>query len=363
MTTDSSGAEPGADRAAPCAPDDYPLEAKVAHLRRPESYTPPAARVEALETHMSWVFLTDTHAWKLKKPVRRDFLDYATVEARRANCEAEVRLNRRLAPAVYLGAVPLAVAADGSLALGGSGRPVDWLVQMQRLPRERMLDALIAAGAVTEADLAAVVRVLAAFYRSASRVPISPGDYCERLRSDIESTGRALAALPGAWSGTAASRIAAILQRFVDDHTSTLAVRVSAGRVIEGHGDLRPEHVCLIEPPAVIDCLEFNERFRWLDVADELAFLALECERLGATAVGERLFADCTAAVEDRVPAPLFDFYAAGRALLRAKLAAWHLADVPLALHEKWSARVREYLELAARHAETAAAGARAPLV
>lgn len=143
----------------------------------------------------------------------------------------------------------------------------------------------------------------------------------------------------------------------MDEHEPLLSARVAAGRVLEGHGDLRPEHICLVEPPAVIDCLEFNDAFRALDVADELAFLALECERLGAAALGMRLFTDCTAALDDRVPAVLFDFYAAGRALLRAKLAAWHLADVPAELHDKWSARVREYLGLAGRHAAGATDG------
>lgn len=355
-----TGDGPSARGAAPWADEDYPLAAKVAHLRRPESYTPRASQVEPLETHMSWVFLTDWHAWKLKKPVRRTFLDFSTVDARRANCEAELRLNRRLAPEVYLAVVPLAVSAEGALVLGGAGRPVDWLVQMQRLPRERMLDAAIASAAVGEADLAAVVRVLAAFYRRARVVPLSPREYLRRLRADIDACGRELAALPGAWSGTEASAVAATLRRFVDEHEPLLSSRVAEGRVVEGHGDLRPEHICLVEPPAIIDCIEFNDEFRVLDVADELAFLALECERLGAAALGARLFADCTAALGDRVLTVVFDFYAAGRALLRAKLAAWHLADVPEAHHEKWCARVREYLALAARHAAAAPAG-RAP--
>lgn len=357
MASPISGGGPSLRGAAPWADEDYPLAAKVAHLRRPESYNPRASRVEAVETHMSWVFLTDWHAWKLKKPVHRAFLDFSTVDARRANCEAELRLNRRLAPEVYLAVVPLAVSAEGALVLGGPGRPVDWLVQMQRLPRERMLDAAIASGAASEAELAAVVRVLAAFYRRASAVPISPREYLQRLRADIDACGHELAARQGAWSRSGPSAVAATLGRFVDEHEALLSARVAEGRVVEGHGDLRPEHICLVEPPAIIDCLEFNDGFRVLDVADELAFLALECERLGAAALGARLFADCTGALGDRVPAMLFDFYAAGRALLRAKLAAWHLADVPPAQHGQWSARAHEYLALAARHAAAATEG------
>ncbi|HSK39559.1 MAG TPA: hypothetical protein VK943_07310, partial [Arenibaculum sp.] len=123
--------------------DDVPLTAKVAFLRRATSYPDRPARVDVVETHMSWVFLTDRHVYKLKKPARSPVLDFSTVDAREANCEAEIRLNRRLAPRVYLGVVPLVVLDGGTLALAGPGRPVDWLVRMLRLPMRHRLDGPI----------------------------------------------------------------------------------------------------------------------------------------------------------------------------------------------------------------------------
>jgi aminoglycoside phosphotransferase family enzyme len=331
---------------------ECPVAAKVAHLRRPESYSPHPANVEVVETHMSWVFLTDLHAWKLKKPVRREFLDFSTLEARKANCEAEIRLNRRLAPDVYLAVVPLAVEADGTLALGGTGRAVDWLVQMSRLPRDRMLDVAIARGAVAEPDVARIASVLASFYRSATPIPMSAEALRTRLASDTRASARVLSDPAHGLPAPSVAAISDALLRFVDAHVDLLAARVAAGRIVEGHGDLRPEHICLLERPVVIDCIEFNRDFRQLDVADELAFLALECERLGAAAIGVRLFEACCAALDDRVPAELFHFYAACRALLRGKLAAWHVADVPAEMHGEWNARARRYLDLAARHVD-----------
>ncbi len=119
------------------------LADKVAHLRRPESYPGRPQRVEAIETHMSWVFLTDRHAYKLKKPIRYDRLDFSTPERRRFYCQEEVRLNRRLAASVYLGTPALTRDARGALTLGGTGRPVEWLVHMRRLPEHLTLEHLL----------------------------------------------------------------------------------------------------------------------------------------------------------------------------------------------------------------------------
>src|SRR5215831_17069816 len=129
---------------------NWSIEEKVAFLRRPASYPQRGGQVETIQTHMSWVFLTDKHAWKLKKPVRNEYLDFSTPEARRLDCCREVRFNRRPARDVYLAVVPLTVNKNGKLQLGGRGRPVDSLVLMRRFPSSRMLDYLIKSRALTE---------------------------------------------------------------------------------------------------------------------------------------------------------------------------------------------------------------------
>lgn len=326
----------------------FDLTAKVACLRRAESYPEPTSRVETVETHMSWVFLTDRHAYKLKKPVRHAFLDFSTLEARKAHCEAELRLNRRLAPEVYLAVVALTADASGRLALAGDGAPVEWLVKMRRLPRDRMLDAALARGDVRDEHVAALAEVLSKFYGSLAPVGMSLAEYRDRLARDVEACRQELRApaheLPtGLFEGTAEG-----LLGFITRESGLLEARLQAGRIVEGHGDLRPEHVCLLKSPVVIDCLEFNREFRVLDVADELAYLAMECARLGAPAIGEKIFTACCERMGDRVPPRLFHFYCAYRALVRAKIAAWHSKDVPAAEIEKWRVRARQYLALAA---------------
>ena len=170
------------------------LAEKVAFLSLPAAYPDATTRVEVVETHMSWVFLTELLAHKLKKPVRYEFLDFRSLEARRRNCQEEVRLNRRLAPKVYIGAVPLVVDAGRELQLDGKGEIVDWLVRMRRLPSERMLDRAILQDSVQDKDLRGVARLLADFYKNAIRAAIPPPEYRRRLSDAVTENGRALLA-------------------------------------------------------------------------------------------------------------------------------------------------------------------------
>lgn len=330
------------------------LEAKLGFLGRPDAYPEAPSRVDAVETHMSWVFLTDSHAYKLKKPVRYDYLDFSTVEARRLDCEAEVRLNRRLAAEVYLGVVPLVLDAAGRLSLGGAGETVDWLVRMRRLPADRMLDHLIRNGTVKQPEISELARRLARFYAALPAEPLAPAAYRQALAGRIEDNLRELGSPEFGLPRDLPAGLARFQLRFLQGHADVFDQRVQAGRIVEGHGDLRPEHVCLLAAPVVIDCLEFNREFRILDPADELAYLALECERLQAPHVARWLLEGYGEASGDAPPEALLHFYQSCRAVLRAKLALWHLRDDGRHLPGKWIATAKEYLELALRHADAA---------
>lgn len=343
----------GAGRMAgpPPNPAGATLDAKVAFLRRAEAYPEAPERVDAVETHMSWVFLAGEFVYKLKKPVRYDFLDFSTPEARRLDCEEEVRLNRRLAPEVYLGVVPLVISPEATLRLGGQGEPVDWLVAMRRLPVRLMLDRAIQAGTVTAHDVRRCVRKLSAFYRGCAPVPMETARYRERFVDGVQSAVRALSASEYGLSAEMLRTVSSTQLAFLQGSAALFDRRVSDRRIVEGHGDLRPEHVCLAEPPLFIDCLEFNREWRLLDPADELAYLALECEHAGAPFVGEIALAAYRDETGDDPPDTLIRFYKAYRASVRAKLAAWHLQDHPdEAAREKWKDRARRYLDLARRY-------------
>lgn len=330
---------PGSTGRASCLAD------KVFWLRSQQ-----VAGDEAIETHFAWVFLSGDRAWKLRKPVRRDTMDYASLESRRRGCEAEVRLNRRLAPHVYLGTRPLTLDAAGRFAIGGAGEVVDWLVEMRRLDRNRMLDIRLARNEVAASDLDRLVCQLATFY-AAERPAVTDGAaLAERLRAQVAVNRAVLAALDPA----AAGELATAQLEFIDARRGWLDARAAAGCIVEAHGDLRPEHILLDDPPAVIDCLEFDRNLRILDQAEELEFLALECARIGHAATGERIARECLARLDDSVPPPLQRFYRGHRAATRAKLYVWRAAENDGEDPQRWHATAREYLDLARAAARAA---------
>ncbi len=324
--------------------------AKVAFLSRPDAYPEHPTQVYALETHMSWVFLTDTHAYKLKKPVRRDFLDFSSIELRRRNCEAEVELNRPLAPGVYLETIPLTASAAGQLQLGGDGPAADWLVKMRLLPAERFLDHAIRNCAIPEAETHLAAERLARFYQQAHPVPMEYAQYRRRLRDRVDDTCRELLRPEYALSGPQVERIAAFQHQFLKTREALVDERAVHNKIIEAHGDLRPEHICLVPEPVIIDRLEFNRDFRILDAADELAFLSMECERLGTAQVGRLFFEIYGNISADHPPPALLNFYKSCWACFRCKIAVWHVLDPEVRDTMKWSAAARDYLERAERY-------------
>ena len=324
------------------------IREKVAFLSKPEAYGLGSRRIDVRETHMSWVFMTETHAWKLKKPVRYEYLDFSTPEARRKDCEEEVTLNRRLAPDVYLSVVPLTVDSDGQFGLGGPGQPIDWLVRMRRLPSERMLDQAIANRTWTEDDIRKVALRLAHFYRKQARpVAMAGAEYRAQLSGDLLAArielSRSEYELPSDLIQSAFSRELIRLGQDAD----LFDARARSGKVVDGHGDLRPEHICLGQEPVIIDCLEFNDALRRLDPASELSFLALECERLGAPRVGALVLETYCDVTGDRPPLRLVQFYKGYHACIRAKIAIGHLRDTGFGNAAKWRDRAVEYLRYA----------------
>lgn len=322
-------------------------EARIAFLRQPQAWPEKPARIETIETHMSWVFLTSRHAFKLKKPVRYDYLDFSTVAARKMNCEEELRLNQRLAPDIYLDVVPLVLDGDGKMRLGGEGEIIDWLVMMRRLPAERMLDYLIRKRALEPMDTHAVAEVLARFYRESTPIGIGGSEYLRQYEHKVRMNHDALA---DPAYGLPAALVEAVYQaqrQFLTRTPELLEQRATNGRIIEGHGDLRPEHVCVESLPVIFDRLEFNRAFRIIDPADELAFLAMECERLGALQVEPELLGAYRRFTGDYPPPHLVWFYKAHRACLRARLAIWHVHDLAPDAWPRWRAVAEEYLHLA----------------
>lgn len=325
----------------------HDLQAKLHFLQQRASYGNAGAEVECIETHMSWVFRVGAQVFKLKKPVRFAYLDFSSLASREFYCREEVRLNARLAPGVYLGVVALQWS-DGAFALvppeqhPAAGTTLDWLVHMRRLPDDRMLAHLLQAGQVGPQDLTALGDLLGSFYQTAPVAALSVDDYLAGFDTQILANRQVLLQpqfkLPDA--ALALDHLAGILNQ----GAGLLRTRVMQRCVVDGHGDLRPDHVCLTVPPVVIDCLEFNARLRQVDPLDELAYLGLECAMAGAPWVGPALVTNVKRRLKDDFDPALLPLYTAHRALLRARLSMAHLLDAQPRTPAKWPPLAKRYI-------------------
>lgn len=327
------------------------LNAKVAFLRQPASYPGRIRRVEAIETHFAWVFLAGRHAYKLKKPMRHQAMDYRSLAARERGCREELRLNRRLARSVYLDVMPL-MSRNGILALGGRGDVADWLVRMRRLPASRSLDRTLGRRALRLSEFEALMSLLTRFFAGAERRPMTGRAYIKRLRRQVTANCHALQdagrRVRQSLVGEAIACQRACLR---------IGVRLFASRaafIVEGHGDLRAEHVYLGDPPCVIDCLEFDDDLRRLDPAEEISFLALEVERLGHASLAQQFLRRHRERSAAGIADAVTSFYMSHRAATRAKLAVWHLDDPQFPDARPWLARAHADLRQALRHSRAA---------
>src|ERR1035437_8451351 len=278
--------------------------------------------VDVLETHISYVFLTPSRAYKLKKPLILPFLDYGTPQRRRALCSEEIRLNQRLAGDLYIGVLALIQRPDG-LELADEDQPdaIDYVVEMRRYDERQTLAATLERGELTDGEIRELARELAGFH---ARCP--PGD--DSLRHDAQAVGRAGRRNVDELLGMAGSRAQRQRIRALDRTMSALVgareamfdARCADGRTRECHGDLRAEHVVLGSPVRVVDCVEFDLGLRTLDVADDLAFLVMDLTRLGGERYARELITAYRQAGGDCGDDKLLAFFAVHRALVRAKV-------------------------------------------
>jgi aminoglycoside phosphotransferase family enzyme len=323
----------------------------VDFLSEPRHYPDQSEKIEVVETHFAWVFLTEHHAYKMKKPMQQATMDYRTLESRERGCRNELRLNRRLAPSVYIAVVPLSRKSGGTLELGGRQDVVDWLVKMRRLPAARMLDRAIADGTLMPGDLDAVIELLAAFYKATRRMPLSKAAYRRRLRT---ATLRNASDLRAPDLALNRARVDPVIDAQLTYISSAHSLGSRGAHLVEGHGDLRLEHVYLGPPPSVIDCLEFDRDLRRLDPAEEIANLILGCSRLKRADLAAELLHSYRTAMQDPVTGDQAQFYMSQRAVTGAKVAAWHVRDPMYVDRLPWIARANSYLDDAMRYVDSA---------
>jgi aminoglycoside phosphotransferase family enzyme/predicted kinase len=319
-------------------------------LMCPEAWPQGRNEVEFCETHVSRLYFVGDRVYKVKKPVDFGFLDFTTLDRRHFYCTEEVRLNQRFAPDTYLAVLEL--RAEGTrVTVDGPGILVDYAVAMRRLPRERMLDVLIARDAPElPAAMVPLGRTLAALHRTSEICREAGTDLC-RIRQNWRENFSQVARLGGTTLATRGLELSrAYVAGFIDRRASLLAAREAAGEVRDGHGDLHAEHVCLTRPLRIYDCIEFNRRFRVADTAADLAFLLMDLEYRGRRDLAVGLLEAYRGSAGPDAERPLLlPFYKFYRAWVRAKVDSFLGADpgVQPATRAAATVRARRYFNLA----------------
>lgn len=310
--------------------------------------------IEIIRTHISVVLLGKHRVLKLKRPIDLGFLDYTTLEKRRDACNAEVELNRRLCAGTYEGVQPIS-RIDGELRFSDRGPVIEYGVLMKRLPADQMLDRLVARGEVTEAIIGRVAERLSEFHRTARRGPEvdafgSPEVIAGNWQENFDQTARYI---DRTIADESYGSIREWVTRWLSEHEQLLRTRVTDGRICDGHGDIRAESICVTDGLCIFDCIEFNERFRFGDVASEVAFLAMDLEARGRPDLGYYFSEQYDARCRDVELFKLLPFYRCYRAYVRGKVQSFRLDEAELTEPEREvvALRARRYFELAARYA------------
>ncbi|MGA8572569.1 MAG: hypothetical protein WBQ36_14665 [Desulfobaccales bacterium] len=330
----------------------------AAALMDPAAYPEPTSRVLLVQTYISYVFLTDRFAYKVKKPVELEFLNFTTLRRRHHYLHEELLLNRRLCPDIYLEVLP--ITASRGLApkvrLGGRGQPVDYALKMARLPQERMMDEVADRGEISREHLDAIIARLAPFYAQAASNPRIDkfGEPAIVLYNHQENFSRIENLVGPVISRKILDRIEKFALSFLSKHRALFLRRIREGRIRDCHGDLHMKNICLADQVYIFDCIEFNPRFRYGDVAADVDFLAMDLDFHGFREFSRHFVEHLARATADPDLLLMLDFYKCYRACVRGKIAAFTAQDPELAPQARTQAKelARAYFRLAGEYAE-----------
>ncbi len=317
------------------------LPSLINALLDPGAYKENPHSVELKQTHISYVFLTPRFAYKIKKPVDFGFLDFTTLDKRRFFCHEEVRLGRRLSTGVYLGVVPVA-GEGGRVMMEGKGAPVEWAVKMKRIPEDSILEGAIKRGEADAETMRRVAAVIAAFHAKAeSGGRINEFGGIEAIRKNTDENFTQTASYIGKTiSVRQYEDIKGYTEGFLEANAALFNKRVEKGFIKDCHGDLHAEHVSIADGIEVIDCIEFNERFRFSDTVADAAFLSMDVEYHGRGDLSRAFEAEYFKAAKDPDGAKLLDFYKCYRAYVRGKVAGFKSAEEDVPDEERRAARL-----------------------
>ncbi len=341
-------------------PDDT-LPTYVRALLEPAAYAHDPTSVQLIQTHISYVFLADDLVYKTKKPVSFGFIDQVTLEAREENCRAEVTLNRRLAPTVYLDVAPVTQFADGHFEIdspgASEGETVEWAVKMARLPEDRTLDELLAAGHAPSDIAERLVGKLVPFHRAAERVPNNPAFAGAEAQRQwwAREFDECATFIDGTWRRDDAQTLRAFVETRLEALAPVFDERLAAGRVVDGHGDLRCKHVYVMgngeDELLIVDCIEYSDwfQFRLADVGYDIAFLAMDLEAKGRPDLADEFAGRYLAATADETLGLTQPLYRAYRAFIRGKVGSLGTqgAEIPAEQRQQMKESAERYFRLA----------------
>ena len=294
----------------------------VAFLSSPESYPHRPAEVHAIQTHISWVFIASPFVFKVKKAVNLGFLDFSTLEKRQYFCQREIELNRRLCPEIYLGSVPIYESNSG-FSFESSGKIVEYAVKMKELPHGSFLGELLQKNLVGEKEINRVISTLHRFYQSETPTPeIEKWGKPEKLKISTDENFAQVEPFIGKTVSQAAfEAIRHFTNRFYVENESLFQERIEQHRILDCHGDLHLDHVHLTpDAITIFDCIEFNDRFRLIDIANDLAFLAMDFDFEGRSDLGNLFFRNAARELDDAGMLNVANFYKCYRAFVRGKV-------------------------------------------
>ena len=342
------------------------LQYKIEDLLKPEAYPRKPRKIELIQTQMSFIFLTGDYVYKVKKPVNLGYLDYTTLEKRYFFCHQELKLNRRLCPDAYLAVVPITMSLRGASEpkprvkrrgrsnlphIEGKGDVIEYAVKMRQLPGERMMDVLLPRGKVTKEMIAKVAEKLAGFHQKAETSPeIAAFGKLDTIRRNCEENFSQTEKYIGvSIPARKYEQIKSYTNNFINSNSSLFDKRVSKGKIRDCHGDLHAAHICFSDDICIYDCIEFNDRFRYSDVASEVAFLAMDLDRYQQADLSKHFVNTYVELSHDEDLLSLLNFYKCYRAYVRGKVESFKLDDPLISEEEKAGAleNAKRYFQLA----------------
>ncbi len=326
-------------------------------LLKPAAYPDVVPGIELVQTQMSFVFIAGDYVFKVKKPVNLGYLDYTTLEKRRFYCQREVELNRRLCPDTYLGVLPVTRESDNSIVIDGRGTVIEYAVKMRRLPQAAMMNVLLIRNQVSPAMVTSVAQKLAQFHRQAetSAAICAFGNLDTVNQNTTENFSQTEKYVGKTISRAKYRNIRDYTEGFIKKNSALFNKRGTGGRIRDCHGDLHAAHICFTDGICIYDCIEFNDRFRYTDVASEVAFLAMDLDHYGRADLSRTFIKAYVAQSEDSELLRLLNFYKCYRAYVRGKVESFQLDDPYIAEDKKQNIResASSYFDLAHAYARS----------